>query len=91
VAYGNNLQNAEAPHNVDMAFFCIAQQYFYLRCKGDEKDFSFLEVLITYFLPQLGDFNEAGVPSIICEVREGTPTPNLTYLANFSLFSQYLF
>jgi len=90
VAYGNNLQNAKFLHNVGMAFFCIVQQFLYLLCKGDGKDFSFLEVLITYFLPQLGDFNEAGVPSIIFKVREGTPTPNLTYLANFSLFIQYL-
>ena len=86
MAYGNNLQNAEARHNVGMVFSCIVLQFLYQLCKGDGKDFSFLEVLITYFLPQLGDFNEAGVPSIICEVREGTPTPNLTYLANFYSF-----
>ncbi len=57
-----------------MAFSCIVQQFLYLLCKGDGKDFSFLEVLITYFLPQLGDFNEAGVPLIICEISLKTKT-----------------
>jgi len=47
------LQNTKVLHKKGMASACILQQYFYLWCKDDKKDFYFLEVLITYLLPEL--------------------------------------
>jgi len=34
----------------------------------------------------LKSFYEAGVPLIICTIRQGTPPPYLAYLANFYTF-----
>ena len=89
-AYGRNWTGSADGHSKDSSVHAAFGKDPCQSGGEDQKGWFFEEVRVAYSCPPLLSYGQESLRHISGEVREGTPIPYLTYLADFTSFFHQL-